>query len=180
MAISTAKLGLYASALAGAVGLGRLGWDRAREDEADFGESAAAAGLAGASGAALAATAFMGGRMIGFSNIAKAAGTTSFRASKGAIQTGKSVIGGIYSGISKFNKLPFVVKGAITVPAALAISGAVMATSKAISQPGANAHAVRDNMGGYEYEDASTVKDRLNMMQTHGDMVLGLHNSRHG
>jgi hypothetical protein len=165
-------ISIMAGAAAGGIGAGMLGWrssadneDLDTNDRAAFTASSAIAGLVGG-GAALAA---VGPYRIGMGLKA---------AVKGTYSTGKS--------ISKINsvarslgagKAPWL-KGPMKVLGLTAATVGVMAYS-ARSNPQTAAYASRDETGQAEYTNSS-LRDRMNTMGAVGDIVLGMHNKRHG
>lgn len=189
MALNLARVGLYGSAAAGAFLFGRAGWRRAKaeqeaEGQPDLSEAIGSSLMRGIAGAGIAATGFMLAGRLGASKMASAGFMRAGAGAAGSFaKTGLRTAGALatvpYKAFKAFDRLPLIAKGAITIPAAVGISAAAMIGAKAMEQTEANATAVRDEMGGYEYQP-HTVKERLLMMNASGDMVMGLHNGRHG
>lgn len=71
-------------------------------------------------------------------------------------------------------------KLALPALAALAVAGFVGTKAMQTADPDARGVGIRNDQMGYDTEDESGLRRRMNLMQASGDLVMGLYNKRHG
>lgn len=172
---STNAMKIMAGAAAGGVGAGMLGRKHAAndpdmdtEDRFAFTTSSVIAGIAGG--------ALLG--KIGIGNLAKGAVAGARGIAGGAVSIGRVAKGvGSVARTMGAGKAPWL-KGPMKLLAVTAASVGAVAYG-ARSKPQTAAYASRNEEGETEYSQHS-VKERVGMMGAAGDMVFGMHNTRHG